>query len=91
MNPPDRRDVIDHYVSENKLSAIDKKAFLIASAATLPWFITLSLGFYKMAVASLIAVPICDPAFVAEIPGSGGVVLKIGHFDEVDGVMHIEI
>jgi hypothetical protein len=33
----------------------------------------------------------CDPAFVAELPGSNGVVLKIGHFDEVGGVNHVEI
>jgi hypothetical protein len=34
---------------------------------------------------------VCDPAFVAEMPGSGGAVLKIGHFDEVAGVTHVEI
>ena len=34
---------------------------------------------------------VCDPAFVAEMPGSRGVVLKIGHFDEVAGVTHVEI
>ncbi|MBM4002792.1 MAG: hypothetical protein FJ295_05810 [Planctomycetes bacterium] len=33
----------------------------------------------------------CDPAFVAEMPGSNGVVLKVGHFDEVRGVTHVEI
>jgi hypothetical protein len=33
---------------------------------------------------------VCDPAFVAEMPGSR-VVLKIGHFDEVAGVTHVEI
>jgi hypothetical protein len=32
-----------------------------------------------------------DPSFVAEMPGSRGVVVKIGHFDEVDGVTHVEI
>jgi len=30
-------------------------------------------------------------AFVAEMPGSNGMVLRIGHFDEVGGVTHIEI
>ena len=29
--------------------------------------------------------------FVAEMPGSRGVVLKIGHFDEVAGITHVEI
>jgi hypothetical protein len=33
----------------------------------------------------------CDPAFIAELPGSNGVVLKIGHFDELGGVAYVEI
>ena len=37
------------------------------------------------------SVVVCDPAFVAEIPDRKGVLYKIGHFDEVDGVMHVEI
>ena len=36
-------------------------------------------------------VVVCDPAFVAEMPGARGVLLKIGHFDEVGGVTHVEI
>ena len=32
---PDRADVIDHYVQEKQLASIDRKMFLIASAATL--------------------------------------------------------
>jgi len=69
-----------------------------AAAVTLPWFVTLSVGAYYMAAAALsvsmvVAPPVvvCDPAFVAEMPGSNGVVLKIGHFDEVRGVTHVEI
>jgi hypothetical protein len=34
---------------------------------------------------------VCDNAFVAELTGSRGVVLKIGDVDEVGGVTHIEI
>jgi hypothetical protein len=34
---------------------------------------------------------VVDPAFVAEMPGSNGVILKIGHFDEVGGITHVEI
>ncbi len=34
---------------------------------------------------------LCDPAFVAKMPGLKGVVLKIGHFDAVRGVTHVEI
>jgi hypothetical protein len=33
----------------------------------------------------------CDPSFVAEMPSSRGVVLKIGHVDEAAGVTHVEI
>jgi len=32
-----------------------------------------------------------DPAFVAEMPRAKGKLMKIGHFDEVDGLMHVEI
>jgi hypothetical protein len=44
-----------------------------------------------MAIMTVPPLMVCDPAFVAEMPGSNGVVLKIGHFDEVRGVTHIEI
>ena len=93
-NAPKREDVIEHYVEEQELSRIDRKMFLLASAQTLPWFATLSLIGYKIAaayVAASVSVAVCDPAFVAEMPGSNGKLLKIGHFDEVGGVMHVEI
>jgi hypothetical protein len=49
--------------------------------------------YYLSSVTVTVAPPImlCDPAFVAEMPGSKGVLLKIGHFDEVNGVTHVEI
>ena len=34
---------------------------------------------------------VVDPVFVADMPGRPGVLLKIGHFDEVAGVTHVEI
>jgi hypothetical protein len=37
------------------------------------------------------SIVVCGPVFVAEMPGSHGVVLKIGHFDEVAGITHVEI
>jgi hypothetical protein len=37
------------------------------------------------------AVAVCDPVFVAELPESPGVLLKIGHFDEIAGVTHVEL
>ena len=72
---------------------IDRKVFLLASAATLPWFAAMSLVTYQLAVAltTTVTVATCDPAFVAQMPGSNGALIKIGHFDEVDGVVHVEI
>lgn len=99
-NAPQREDVIEQYVKEKELSPRQRQMLLMASAAavTLPWFITLSVTAYYLATAaataSMVAAPpvvVCDPAFVAEMPGSNGVVLKIGHFDEVRGVTHVEI
>ena len=91
---PQREAVIEHYVRENELSRVDREMFKMVSTVSLPWFATLSLATYKLAVISLtesISVPLCDPAFVAEMPRAKGKLLKIGHFDEVDGVMHVEI
>jgi len=91
---PIREDVIDHYVEEQELSRVNRQMFLLASAKTLPWFATFSVLAYQLAatyMAAGISVAVCDPAFVAEMPGSNGRLLKIGHFDEVDGVMHVEI
>jgi hypothetical protein len=99
-NTPKREDVIAQYVKEKELSQRQKQMLLMASAAavTLPWFVTLSVSAYYLATAAVAAsmivappVVVCDPAFVAEMPGSNGVVLKIGHFDEVRGVTHVEI
>ena len=65
------------------------------AAGTVPWFVALSLtvSFISTLTLTVAAPPIvvCDPAFVAEMPGSQGVSLKVGHFDEVDGVTHVEI
>ena len=93
-NAPKREDVIEQYVEEQELSSVNRKMLLMASAEALPWFAALSLLSYKIAtayVAASVSVAVCDPAFVAEMPGSNGKLLKIGHFDEVGGVMHVEI
>ncbi len=91
---PDRVDVIEQYALEHQLSQAERDRLLHASVLTLPWFLTLSLGIHYAAAIAVNFVPpiiLCDPAFVAEMPGSKGVVLKIGHFDEVRGVTHVEI
>jgi len=97
-SPLERTDVIEQYCVEQELSAAKRAQLLRMAAGTVPWFVTLSLaGLAAAHVVSLTIlwctppVIVCDPAFVAEMPGSRGVLLKIGHFDEVDGIMHVEI
>jgi len=91
---PRREEVIEHYVRENELSRVDREMFKMVSTVSLPWFATLSLATYKLALVSLtesISVSLCDPVFVVEMPRAKGKLLKIGHFDEVNGVTHVEI
>lgn len=94
-NPLKRADVIDQYCADNQLSQAKRAQLLQIAAGTLPWFVALSLTVQYVSTLILVTstppIVVCDPAFVAELPGSGGVVLKIGHFDEVGGVTHIEI
>jgi hypothetical protein len=96
-SPLKRTDVIHQYCNEQEVPAGKRELLLQIAAGTLPWFFTLSFAMsYVSTLAWLITSPLppivaCDPAFVAEMPGSNGVVLKIGHFDEVGGVTHVEI
>ncbi len=93
-NPLQRNDVIEQYGVEHQLSRSERDRLIRAAAASLPWFVAFSLCVsYLSSVTVTVAPPlmVCDPAFVAEMPGSKGVVLKIGHFDEVGGVTHVEI
>jgi hypothetical protein len=98
-NPLQRADVIEQYGIEQELSRA-KRDQLVRMAAevaagAVPWFVALSLtASYVASLSILIATPplvVCDPAFVAEMPGSRGVMLKIGHFDDVGGITHVEI
>jgi hypothetical protein len=94
-NPLKREDVIEQYCIEQELSRAKRAQLLKIATGTIPWFVALSLTIsYISTLTMVVATPpivVCDPAFVAEMPGSGGVVLKIGHFDEVDGITHVEI
>jgi hypothetical protein len=98
-SPLKRTDVIEQYCIEQELSQAKRAALLRMAAemaaGTLPWFVALSVGGWIGSTLAIMActppVLVCDPAFVAEMPGSRGVVLKIGHFDEVGGVTHVEI
>ena len=94
-----RQDVVRKMALERQLNAQQYKDLIISSSeVALPWFITLSCTVSAMAslaakISILLAPPVlvCDPVFVAEMPESRGQLLKIGHFDEIRGVMHVEI
>jgi hypothetical protein len=94
-SPPKRADVIEQYCLEHEVSRAKRTQLLEMAAGSVPWFVSLSLLAYHVAsIAFIVTTPplvVCDPAFVAELPGSKGVVLKIGHFDEVGGVTHVEL
>jgi len=93
--PLQRTEVIEHYCDEQKLSDAKREQLLRMAAGAVPWFVALSLtAYYVSTVALMLMIPpiaVCDPAFVAEMPGSPGVLLKIGHFDQVAGVTHVEL
>lgn len=93
-NPLERRDVVEQFGVEHDLSRAERDRLLTLTSITLPWFVTIPLAIYYASHFTLTLAPpiaLCDPAFVAEMPGSRGVLLKIGHFDEVGGVTHVEI
>ncbi|QEF98959.1 hypothetical protein Mal15_30170 [Stieleria maiorica] len=97
-NPLQRHDVIEQYGVENELSRAKRDQLIRMAAGQIPWFVAFTVGMsYLVSVGITIGtslsppVMVCDPAFVAELPGSKGQVLKIGHFDEVGGVTHVEI
>jgi len=93
--PLDQTAVVAQYCVEHELSRAKQAQLLRIAAGSMPWFVALSLTAYSaVSLALMFCTPpvvVCDPAFVAEMPGSNGVVLKIGHFDEVGGVTHVEI
>jgi hypothetical protein len=93
-SPLERTEVIEQYCLEEELSSAKRDQLLRIAAGTVPWFVALSLTVSYVATFIALSTPpvaVCDPAFVAEMPGSRGVLLKIGHFDEVAGVIHVEI
>jgi hypothetical protein len=101
MSPIREIDVVRHYAIEHELSTAEFERMVELAAGTLPWFVTFSLAtaFVMSLTASITAqtaattsaVAVCDPVFVAELPEAPGVLLKIGHFDEIAGVTHVEI
>jgi hypothetical protein len=96
-SPLDRTAVVHQYCTEQEVPPYKRELMLQIATGAMPWFFALSFGGgYASTLAWFLLNPLppiiaCDPAFVAELPGSNGVVLKIGHFDEVAGVTHVEI
>ena len=93
-NPLDRQDVVEQYAAEHELSRAERDRLLRITAASVPWFVALALGITYLTSVTVTAAPpvaLCDPAFVAEMPERPGVLLKIGHFDEIGGVTHVEL
>lgn len=97
-NPLQRADVVQQYCVEEDLSKAKREHLLRVAAGAMPWFMAFSAGAtYASMIHTAITlsltppVLVCDPAFVAEMPRSKGVLLNIAHFDEVDGVTHVEL
>lgn len=94
-NPIKRAEVVEQYAMEQELSNAQKEHLMQIALDGLPWFMALSFGISQaITVGIMLSAPpvaVCDPAFVAEMPDHPGKLLKIGHFDEVAGVTHIEI
>lgn len=97
-NPLNQSDVAQQYAVEQHLSQAQTRQLVKIAVGTVPWFVAASAGIAagfstlaSIALAMTPAVVVCDPAFVAEMPGSDGVLLNIGHFDDIAGVRHVEI
>ncbi len=93
-NPLETGDVIRQYGIEKQLTPSRQDELLHIAAGVLPWFTAFSLGLSGVASITMLfltPLPVCDPAFVAEFPEQPGVLWNIGHFDEINGVRHVEI
>lgn len=93
-NPLVTADVIRQYGIEKQLTSSRQAELLHLAAGVLPWFTALSLGIsgaVSITMLLLTPLPVCDPAFVAEFPDQPGKLWNIGHFDEINGVRHVEL
>lgn len=94
-SPLDSKQVVHQYCLEQEMSDAERQLLMFAAAGVaIPWFVALSVSAAIAASAATVTasgVMVADPAFVAQMPDANGVLLKIGHFDEVDGVTHVEI
>ena len=93
-NPLQTDDVIEQFGAMHELSRAHRDRLMLMAAGTVPWFVSLSITVAYLSTltwTSAAPVAMVDPAFVAEMPGARGKLLKIGHFDEIGGVTHVEI
>lgn len=97
-NPLAKEAVARQYDDERREENAKRQEMLRMAAESAPWLLSV-MGGGGGFIGHIIhytfwATPplfLCDPVFVAELPDRPGELLKIGHFDEVDGVMHVEI
>ena len=92
--PLKTEDVVELYGEEMELSRAERQRLIRMAAGSLPWFVMLSIATTSVLSATMTAttpVLVFDPAFIAEMPERPGELLKIGHFDEIAGVTHVEI
>ena len=93
-NPLVREDVVEQYCREKKIARATRDQILRGGLLSMPWFVALSAGISYLPSLTITFAPpliVCDPAFVAEFSDRPGVLMKIGHFDEIGGVPHIEL
>lgn len=93
-NPLQRTDVVTQYCSEQQYSIETRNRILKGGLLSMPWFVILAVGIANIPTITVSLAPpmvMCDPAFVAEFPEAPGVLMKIGHFDIVGGIPHIEL
>ncbi|MFO0941460.1 MAG: hypothetical protein U0930_11905 [Pirellulales bacterium] len=93
-NPLQRTDVVTQYCNEQQYSIEARNRLLKGGLLSMPWFVVLAVGIANIPTFTVSLAPpmvMCDPAFVAEFPDAPGVLMKIGHFDIVGGIPHIEL
>ncbi len=97
-NPLAKEANAKQFDDERREENAKRQKMIRMAAESAPWLLSVLGGgggfighIIHYAIWATPPVLLCDPVFVAELPERPGELLKIGHFDEVDGVMHVEI
>lgn len=97
-NPLQKDAVARQHDAESREKNKKRDQIIKMAAESAPWVLSLLGGsgglighFVHYMLWTTPPVLLCDPAFVAEMPDRPGELLKIGHFDEVGGVTHVEV